>query len=98
MSIPQLKTLERAYGFDEVAIVPGDVTINPDQTNINFTLGNFTFSLPILAAAMDAVVDPAFAILYSKFGGLSVLNLEGVQTRYERPEEILAQIIQADDN
>ncbi len=98
MTIPQFKTMERAYGFDEVAIVPGDVTLNPDQTNISFTLGNFTFSLPILAAAMDAVVDPAFAILYHKLGGLAVLNLEGIQTRYEKPEEILAQIIQAKDD
>ena len=97
MTTTQFKTMERAYGFDEVAIVPGDVTINPDQTNINFTLSNFTFSLPILAAAMDAVVDPAFAILYSKFGGLAVLNLEGIQTRYERPEATLAQIIQTND-
>lgn len=97
MTTTQFKTMERAYGFDEVAIVPGDVTINPDQTNINFTLSNFTFSLPILAAAMDAVVDPTFAILYSKFGGLAVLNLEGIQTRYERPEATLAQIIQTND-
>lgn len=97
MTIPKFKNLERVYGFDEVAIAPGDVTINPDQTNINFSLGNFTFSLPILAAAMDAVVDPAFAILYGKLGGLAVLNLEGIQTRYERPEEILAQIIQTPD-
>lgn len=97
MTIPQFKTLERVYGFDEVAIAPGDVTINPDQANISFTLTNFTFSLPILAAAMDAVVDPAFVILYGKLGGLAVLNLEGIQTRYEKPEEILAQIIQTPD-
>ena len=50
MSIPKFKEMDRAYGFDEVALVPGDVTINPDQTNINFTVGNFTFSVPILAA------------------------------------------------
>jgi hypothetical protein len=57
MAAPKLKKLERAYGFDEVAIVPGDVTINPDQTNTNLNIGEFTFSVPILASAMDAVVD-----------------------------------------
>lgn len=97
MVIPQFKTMERAYGFEEVAIVPGDVTINPDQTNISFNLGSFTFSIPILAAAMDAVVDPAFAILFGKLGGLAVLNLDGVQTRYENPGEILAEIAQTPD-
>ncbi len=88
----RFKEIERTYGFDEVALVPGDVTINPDQTNIDFTLRDYTFSIPILASAMDAIVDPAFAIQFSKLGGLAVLNLEGVQTRYERPNEVLAQI------
>ncbi len=91
----KFKEMERAYGFDEVALVPGDTTINPDHTNIDFVLGNLTFSIPILAAAMDAVVDPPFAIQFSRLGGLAVLNLEGVQTRYENPEEILDQIAQA---
>ncbi|NWF77438.1 MAG: GuaB3 family IMP dehydrogenase-related protein [Chloroflexi bacterium] len=90
----KFKELERAYGFDEVSLVPGDVTVNPDQTNIDFTIGNYTFSIPILASAMDAIVDPAFAIKFNKLGGLAVLNLEGVQTRYENPDEILDQIAQ----
>jgi IMP dehydrogenase len=90
----KFKEMERAYGFDEVALVPGDVTINPDQTNIDFILGNCTFSIPILASAMDAIVDPAFAIKFNKLGGLAVLNLEGVQTRYENPDEVLNQITQ----
>ncbi len=97
MAIPKSKEMERAYGFDEVALVPGDVTINPDQTNIDFTIRNLTFSTPILAASMDAIVDPNFAILTSKLGGLAVLNLDGVQTRYEKPEEVLAEISQASD-
>ena len=84
----------RTYGFDEVALVPGDITINPDQTDISFALGNFTFSIPILASAMDAVVDPSFAIKFSQLGGLAVLNLEGVQTRYENLDEILDEIAQ----
>jgi IMP dehydrogenase len=88
----KLKEIERAYGFDEVALVPGDVTINPDQTNIELAVGEHTFSIPVLASAMDAIVDTAFAIKFSKLGGLAVLNLEGVQTRYENPDEILSQI------
>jgi IMP dehydrogenase len=90
----KFKELERAYGFDEVSLVPGDVTVNPDQTNIDFTVGNYTLSIPILASAMDAIVDPAFAIKFNKLGGLAVLNLEGVQTRYENPDRVLNQIAQ----
>lgn len=94
MPHPRFKELERAYGFDEVALVPGDVTINPDQTNIDFTVKNHTLSIPILASAMDAIVNPTFAIKFNKLGGLAVLNLEGVQTRYEDPDEVLNQITQ----
>ena len=63
--IPIFKELRRSYGFDEVAIVPGDVTLNPDQTNIEFKVGDFTFAIPILAAAMDGVTDVNFAIQMS---------------------------------
>ncbi len=93
MSKPQFRQLRRSYGFDEVAIVPGDVTINPEQTNLDFSIGKHTFSIPILAAAMDAVTDVHFAVSMSKLGGLAVLNLEGVQARYENPGQILAEII-----
>jgi len=91
----KFKQLRRSYGFDEVAIVPGDVTINPDQTNIDFKINNFTFSLPIIAAAMDGVTDVNFAIRMSKLGGLAVLNLDGVQTRYDNPAELLEKIAMA---
>ncbi|MBI4285977.1 MAG: IMP dehydrogenase, partial [Chloroflexi bacterium] len=94
MTSPQFKQLRRAYGFDEVAIVPGDVTINPDQTKIDLQIGDFNLTIPILAAAMDAVTDVNFAILMHKLGGLAVLPLEGVQARYEDPAEILAEITQ----
>lgn len=97
MAIPKFKDMERAYGFEEVALVPGDTTINPDQTDTSLTLGKLTFSIPILAAAMDGIVDPNFAILTSKLGGLAVLNLDGIQTRYEKPDEVLAEIAQAPD-
>lgn len=95
MKTPVFKEIKRAYGFDEVAIVPGEVTINPELARTELTLGNHSFSIPILAAAMDAVVDPSFAINYSRLGGLAVLNLEGLWTRYENPAEILDKIVKA---
>jgi IMP dehydrogenase family protein len=98
MSHPKFKEMVRAYGFDEVALVPGDTTLNPDQTDIRFALGDFTFSIPILASAMDAVVDPSFAIKFSQLGGLAVLNLEGIQTRYENPKDVLEQIAQTPES
>ena len=97
MATPQFRQLRRAYGFDEVAIVPGDTTINPDQTNIDLKIDGFTFTTPILASAMDAVTDVNLATLMSKLGGLAVLNLEGVQTRYDNPQEVLTEIAQASD-
>jgi len=92
---PQFKQLRRAYGFDEVAIVPGDVTLNPDQTNIDLKIDKLTLSVPILAAGMDAVTDVGFAVKLSKLGGLAVMNIEGVQTRYANPAEVLMEIAQA---
>lgn len=92
---PRIKQLRRAYGFDEVALVPGDVTINPEQTNIELKIEDFTFSIPIIAAAMDAVTDVNFAINMDRLGGLAVLHLEGVQTRYDNPGEVLEEISRA---
>jgi len=84
------------YGFDEIALVPGDVTVNPNEVNTEFSIGKHTFKVPILASAMDGVVDVKFAVAMGKMGGLAVLNLEGVQTRYENPAEVLSQIAKAD--
>jgi IMP dehydrogenase len=95
MSVPQIKQMRRAYGFDEVAIVPGDVTINPSMAEIGFELDQLHFQLPILAAAMDAVVDPTFAAEFTKAGGLAVLNLEGVHTRYDDATAVLDEIAAA---
>ena len=95
MPHPQFKEMKRSYGFDEVALVPGDTTINPEQVNLDLTVGSFTFPIPILASAMDAVVDPKFAIAMSKQGGLAVLNLEGIQTRYEDAASVLEEIATA---
>ncbi|MBI4313258.1 MAG: GuaB3 family IMP dehydrogenase-related protein [Candidatus Omnitrophica bacterium] len=86
----------RCYGFDEIALVPGSVTINPNEVDPTWKLGGKTYQVPILASAMDGVVDVKFAIAFGKLGGLAVLNLEGVQTRYENPEEVIARIVKAD--
>src|SRR3989338_7760318 len=85
----------RCYGFDEIALVPGDVTINPNEVDSSWELGGVKYSVPILASAMDGVVDVKFAIAFGKMGGLAVLNLEGVQTRYENPDEVIAKIVKA---
>ena len=92
---PEYKPLRRAYGFDEVSLVPGDVTINPDQVDTKFQLEDLTFDIPVLAAAMDGVVNPNFAGCLHRFGGLAVMNLEGVQTRYEDPTAVLREISEA---
>jgi IMP dehydrogenase len=98
MISPRSRELRPAYGFDEVAIVPGDVTVNPELTDVSFAIGGFTFSHPVLAADLDAVVDPRFAVAYHQTGGgLAVMSLEGLQTRYEDPEEALTEILSASD-
>ncbi len=89
------------YGFDEIALVPGRLTINPNEVDITWRLpcksaGPIEFKIPILASAMDGVVDVKFASAMSNLGGLAVLNLEGVQTRYKNPEEVLRKIVDAD--
>ena len=83
----------RAYGFDEIAIAPGELTVNPEMTNTDFSIDGISLSTPILAAAMDAVVSPKFAGHMSELGGMAVLNLEGIQARYENTEEILNEVV-----
>lgn len=83
------KTARRAYGFDDIAIVPSRRTRDPRDVNITWEFSHkgetHVFPLPVLASAMDGVVDPAFAVTMGKLGGLAVLNLEGIQTRYADP-------------
>jgi len=88
----------RAYGFDEVALVPGLVTINPNEVDIAWKLADLELEIPFIASAMDGVVAPKFAIAMGKLGGLAVLNLEGIQTRYKDPEKILKKIATASAN
>ena len=87
------KKARRAYGFDDVAIVPSRRTRDPDDVDITWTLGPYRFELPLLASAMDGVVSPGHArASIGKLGGLAVLNLEGIWTRYEDADEILERI------
>jgi len=82
----------RAYGLDEVAIVPSRRTRDPEDVDLGWTIGEHSFDIPILASAMDGVVDPSIAIALGKLGGLGVLNLEGIQVRFEDPAAQLEQI------
>jgi len=89
------KRARRCYGFDEIALVPGRVTINPEEIDTSWEFAGKRFAVPIMAAAMDGVVDVKFAIEMSRLGGIAVLNLDGVQTRYDNPSEVLDQIARA---
>src|ERR671916_1013217 len=82
----------RAYGFDDIAIVPSRRTRDPDDIDITSMLGPYRFELPLLASAMDGVVSPETAAILGKLGGLGVLNLEGIWTRYEDPDTELERI------
>src|SRR6185369_3473038 len=89
------------YGFDEIALVPGRVTVNPNEVDTTFSIpkpdgSRITLKIPIIASAMDGVTDVKFCIEMGKLGGLGVINLEGVQTRYEDPAEVLEKIAKAD--
>ena len=85
----------RCYGFDEIALVPGKLTVNPADVDPGFQLAGKKYKIPILASAMDGVVDVKFASAMGKLGGIAVLNLEGVQTRYDNPLEVLEKIASA---
>ena len=85
----------RAYGFDDIAIVPSRRTRDPDDIDISWTLGPYRFELPLVASAMDGVVSPDTAVLVNELGGLGVLNLEGIWARFENAEERLEEIAAA---
>ena len=91
------KSGRRAYGFDDVAIVPSRRTRDPDDVDISWEIDAFKFELPLMASAMDAVVSPRTAIEIGRLGGLATLNLEGLQTRYDDPDSVLAEIADLDD-
>ena len=92
IEIGRAKRAKRAYAFDDIAVVPSRRTRDPKDVSLSWTIDAFTFDIPVLAAPMDSVVSPATAIAIGKLGGLGVLDLEGVWTRYENPETVLAEI------
>ncbi|HUQ63262.1 MAG TPA: GuaB3 family IMP dehydrogenase-related protein [Acidimicrobiales bacterium] len=90
------KSGRRAYGFDDIAIVPSRRTRDPEDVDITWEIDAFSFGLPLMAAAMDGVVSPATAIEVGRLGGVGVLNLEGLWTRYDDPEPLLEEISSSD--
>src|SRR5579864_4190577 len=90
------KTGRRAYGFDDIAIVPSRRTRDPEDVDISWEIDAYRFELPLMAAAMDGVVSPATAIEIGRLGGVGVLNLEGLWTRYEDPDSLFEEIAQLD--
>jgi len=92
IEIDKGKTGRRSYGFDEVSIAPSRRTRDPEDIDISVNIGKYKLELPVLASAMDGVVDVKFAIEMRKMGGLAVLNLEGLQCRYDNADEIMERI------
>jgi IMP dehydrogenase len=89
------KWARRSYGFDEVSVACGSVTVDPNDTDTSFAIGPHTFRIPFLASAMDGAVSPRICRIMGRLGGLAVLNLEGLFTRYENTDEQLERIISA---
>lgn len=85
----------RAYGFDEIALVPGALTVNPEEVQLTTHIGNVKLEIPFMASAMDGVVDSKFAVAMGKQGGLAVLNLDGIHSRYDNVDEVYEKIAAA---
>ena len=98
IEIGMYKSARQAYGFDDIAIVPTRRTRDPEDVDISWQLDAYKFGLPLLASAMDGVVSPATAIEIGKLGGLGVLNLEGLWTRYEDPTPLFEEICELDND
>ena len=96
IEIGRNRMARQTFGFDEVALVPGAQTIDPELVDVSWQLGELQVPLPILGAALDALVDPPFAIAMGKLGGLAMMFLEGILTKYADPREVIARIIAAE--
>ena len=102
--LPSMRRTSRAerirptYGFDDVSLAPGPETVEPADVDTSVEIGGLRLTIPILAAAMDAVVDARFCGELARLGGLAVLNLEGVQARYDEPAQVLERIVAAPDD
>ena len=94
IEIGKAKRARRAYSFDDIAVVPSRRTRDPEEVSVAWQIDAYRFELPILAAPMDSVMSPETAIALGKYGGLGVLNLEGLWTRYDEPEPLLAEVAQ----
>lgn len=94
----RMERIRTTYGFDDVSLAPGVETIEPSEVDTSIDLAGMHLAIPVLASAMDAVVDIRFAGELARLGGVAVLNLEGVQTRYDDPDEVLARIAVAPDD
>jgi IMP dehydrogenase len=92
MTTPQFKQFERAYGLNEIALVPSDLTLDIGLVDSSVNIGNVKLDIPIFGSAMDSVVNTTTAGILGKHGSVGVLNLEGIQTRYENPDEVLEKI------
>jgi IMP dehydrogenase len=97
MELGRAKRARRAYTFDDIAVVPSRRTRNPEDVSTAWSIDAFQFDIPVLGAPMDSVVSPATAIKLGKLGGLGVLDLEGLWTRYDDPEPLLAEIASLND-
>jgi IMP dehydrogenase len=89
------RAARRTYGFEEIALVPASATVDPEDVDVSWEVAGRRFPIPLIASAMDSVVDVPFAVAFSRLGGMAVLNLEGIQTRYERPGEALERLVAA---
>jgi IMP dehydrogenase len=98
MRIGRGKATRRAYGFDEIALVPGSATLDPELCDISFQIGEHKCTMPILASAMDSVVDVRMASVMGELGGMAVLNLQGLHTRYEDTDSAYKEITECDNN
>ena len=88
----EFKELRPSYGFDDVAIVPGDITVNPELVDISMSFDGVKLDIPFMASAMDSVVDTKFAIEMTKAGGMAVMNMDGIHSRYDDPDPVYQEI------
>src|SRR6185312_3513139 len=92
IEIGSAKRGRRAYSFDDVAIVPSRRTRDPEEVSVAWQIDAYRFELPIMAAPMDSVMSPQTAVAFGKHGGLGVLDLEGLWTRYDDPTDLLTEV------
>ena len=93
----KVDAMRPTYGFEDVSLAPGTDTVEPSDVDLSTTIAGIPLELPVMAAAMDAVVDARFAGALAALGGLAVLNLEGVQARFDDPDAVLERIATAPD-